>query len=167
MTIRTAALAMAGLLLVGALAGCRPRAEVLFEPGVAYASSAEGADPVVTLEADRTAVKVGETVTLSNAVTVPATEAQAAKQVTWRYQLPTGFALVSATGPKAIVSQATATWTNPDGSQGAATSNTVVVVVLGAALSLTPDADRWVSVQCGDIKPGEERAIALTLKCTG
>jgi uncharacterized repeat protein (TIGR01451 family) len=167
MTLRSAAVVTVGLLLAASVGGCRSRAEVLFRPGVAYAYSAEGADPAVTLSADRTAVSVGDTVTVTSTVSVPATETQTAQQVVWKYQLPTGFALVSATGPKAVASQATATWTNPDGSRGTATSNAVVVVVLGAALSLTPDADRWVTVPCGDVRPGEQRAVALTLKYTG
>jgi len=167
MMLRSAAVVTAGLLLVAALAGCRSGAETLFRPGAAYASCVTGPDPTVTLSADRTAVKVGDTVTLSSVVSVPATEATTAQQVVWRYQIPAGFGLVSATGPKAVANQATATWTNPDGSQGTASSDTVVVVVLGAALSLTPDADRWLTVPCGDVRPGEQRAIALTLKYTG
>jgi hypothetical protein len=153
--------------VVLALAGCKPERVTVFKPGVAYASAASGADPTVSLSADRTSVASGETVSLTSVVAVPPAETQTAKQATWRYQIPSGFSLVAATGPRPISNQATVTWTNPDGSQGSATSNTVTVVVLGASLSLTPDANRYVSVQCGDIKPGEERAITLTLRYVG
>jgi hypothetical protein len=154
--------ACAAVILV--LAGCKPERVTVFKPGVAYASAVGGADPTVSLSADRTSVATGDAVSLTSVIAVPSAETQAAKQVTWRYQIPSGFSLLEAIGPRPIGNQATVTWTNPDGSQGSATSNTVTVVVLGASLSLQPDANRYVSVHCGDIKPGEERAIILTLR---
>ncbi len=149
------------------LAGCKSEDVAIFQPGVAYAATVGGTDPIVSLSADRTSVAKSETVKLTSIVSVPATETQNAKQVSWRYQMPSGFSLVEATGPRPISNQASMTWTNPDGSQGSATSNVVTIVVVGASLSLTPDANRYVSVPCGDIKPGEERTITLTLRYDG
>lgn len=149
------------------LVGCRSEDVAIFRPGVAYAATTGGTDPIVSLSADRTSVTKGETVKLTSIVSVPATETQNAKQVSWRYQLPSGFSLVEATGPRPISNQATLTWTNPDGSQGSATSNIVTIVVVEASLSLTPDANRSVTIPCGDIKPGEERTITLSLRYDG
>ncbi len=162
--IRVVGICFAAMLL---FAGCRSEEVAIFRPGVAYAASAGGTDPLVDLSADRTSLAEGETVTLTSVVSVPATETQNAKQVSWRYQLPGGFSLIEATGPRPISNQATLTWTNPDGSQGSATSNVVTIVVVGASLSLTPDANRSISVPCGDIKPGEERTITLSLRYDG
>jgi len=139
----------------------------MFSPGVAYAATAGGTDPIVTLSADRTSVAKGETIKLTSVVSVPVTETQVANQVSWRYQIPSGCSLVTATGPRSISNQATVTWTNPDGSPGSATSNIATIVVIGASLSLTPDGNRYVNVLCGDIKPGEERTIVLTLRYDG
>ncbi len=155
------------LVVVFLLAGCRSKDVAIFRPGVAYAATVGGTDPLVSLSADRTSVAKGETLRLTSVVSVPTTETQNAKQVSWRYQLPSGFSLMEATGPRPISNQATMTWTNSDGSQGSATSNVVIIVVVGASLSLTPDANRYVSVPCGDIKPGEERTITLSLRYDG
>ncbi|MFB3883532.1 MAG: hypothetical protein ACE149_19880 [Armatimonadota bacterium] len=149
------------------LAGCRSEDLAIFRPGVAYATTVGGTDPLISLSADRTSVAKGETVKLTSVVSVPTIETQNAKQVSWRYQLPSGFSLVEATGPRPISNQATLTWSNPDGSQGSATSNVVTIVVVGASLSLTPDANRYISIPCGDIKPGEERTITLSLRYDG
>ena len=149
------------------LAGCKSEEMAIFRPGVAYAATVGGTDPIASLSADRTSVAKGEIVKLTSVVNVPATETQTAKQVSWRYQLPSGFSLMGATGPLPISNQASMTWTNPDGSQGSAVSNIVTIVVVGASLSLTPDASRYVTILCGDIKPGEERTITLSLRYDG
>jgi hypothetical protein len=156
-----------GIAAVLLLAGCKPEQVAIFKSGVAYASVVSGMDPTVSLSADRTAVGKGESVALTSVVAVPSTETQAAKQVVWRYQIPSGCSLMTSTGPRPISNQAILTWTNPDGSPGSAVSNIVTIVVVGASLSLTPDANRYVTVPCGDIKPGEERTIVLTLRYDG
>lgn len=150
------------------LSSCRTKDTVsLFQPGVAYAASAAGVDPVVSLRSDKTAVSPSDTLTLTSVLSVPATETRMATGIIWKYQLPPGFVLVSARGPIIIENSATCTWDNPDGSVGSATSNIVRIVVNDKSLTLTPDANRVVSIPCGNLQPGEERSISLTLRYTG
>ena len=122
---------------------------------LAFCASAVWAAPTATITADKKKLNAADsavlTVTVANDTT-PRTNAVVT------YTAPAPLTIQSATGPKIISNQATATW---DG--GTATSNTVYLRVVGATQAVAP-VGSTVTIPLGDLDPSDSVSATVTVR---
>lgn len=131
---------------------------------ILLAASLAQAAPSLTLNADKTSVAQGDTLTFAGSLNVPATDTARQNGVVCRWTPTTPLTAVSGVGPKLITSTVTITWTNPDNSAGTVTFANLAPVRVEGQTAPAPIVGGAFVIPLGDFRPGDSCLMTLVTK---